>query len=77
MTKENCLSCGAETPYDFDTNIKYRANYIEGVGQLCRTCFNEGSTPKSHILIPINLIKDTPNDMELGKKIRHIYHQKF
>lgn len=77
MAKEKCLSCGVETQYEFDTNIEYRANYIEGVGQLCRTCFNEGSNPKSHILIPIHLIKDTPNDMELGKKIRHLYNKLF
>jgi hypothetical protein len=74
MAKDKCISCNAETPYEFDTNIEYRAHYIEGIGQLCRTCYNAGSTSKNHLLIPITLIIDTPNDMELGKKIRQIYN---
>ena len=74
MTKENCILCGVETPYDFDTNVELRNHYIEGLGQLCRFCYNEGSVPKSHILIPISTIIDTPNDMELGKKIRHSFN---
>ena len=74
MTKEKCIICGVETLYDFDTNIEYRTHYVEGMGQLCKTCYDSGTYPKSHILIPINLIKDTPNDMELGKAVRKLYH---
>ena len=40
MAKEKCVSCGVETIYDFETHIDLRSNYIEGVGQFCKSCFN-------------------------------------
>ena len=40
MAKEQCVSCGAETAYDFETHIDLRSNYVEGIGQFCKTCFN-------------------------------------
>ncbi len=41
MEKENCISCGVETPVYRSTNINYREYYIEGAGQLCKPCYNE------------------------------------
>jgi hypothetical protein len=72
MAKETCVLCGAETPYDVHTHIDYRHGYIEGAGQLCHACY---SRPERHstISVPIKLIVDTPNDQELGAKVRGIY----
>ena len=74
MPKDTCILCGVETQYEMDVNIDYRTGYIEGSGQLCSKCWNKG-TERTSILIPISLIKDTPNDMELGKLVRTMYHQ--
>ena len=40
-TKEYCVSCGDETPYDWFTDINERFGYIEGAGQLCRKCYKK------------------------------------
>ena len=68
---ECCVSCGDETPYTIDTHIDFRYGYVEGIGQLCRICYN---TPEeTHIFIPKNTVRDTPNDAELGEKVRNLY----
>jgi hypothetical protein len=72
MTKDLCIMCGVETPYDFETHIDMRLGYIEGVGQLCRSCFN-GTKDVNDIIVPFHMIKNTPNDQELGGKVRSIY----
>ena len=41
MKKEKCISCGKETQYDELEHIDHRYFYIEGVGQLCCTCYND------------------------------------
>jgi hypothetical protein len=74
MAKETCVLCGTETPYDETTHIDYRYGYIEGAGQLCKECYNRG-TERRHIIIPADIIYNTPNDMELGAKVRKIYNQ--
>lgn len=75
MTKDTCVICGQETAYDFDTHVDLRQGYLEGLGQLCTPCYLQG-TPKGKqsTCIPNQLIIDTPNDMELGKKVRTIYN---
>ena len=72
MPKDNCILCGVETQYERDVNIEYRNGYIEGAGQMCSHCWDAG-TERDSILIPMQMIKDTPNDSELGKKIRLLY----
>jgi hypothetical protein len=74
MAKEKCLSCGVETLYEFNTHIEYRTNYVVGMGQLCRICSNNNLKTQPHLLVPFHIIKDIPNDMELGKKIRQLYY---
>jgi hypothetical protein len=74
MAKDKCILCGVETPYDYETHVDLRMGYIEGVGQLCSACYNKG-TNRSHTMVPDNIIEDTPNDQELGHKVRYIYHQ--
>lgn len=41
LEKEDCISCGVETPEYRSTNIYYRQYYIEGAGQLCKSCYNQ------------------------------------
>jgi hypothetical protein len=49
-----------------------RYGYIEGLGQLCEKCYNLG-TNREQILVPVSTILNTPNNSELGEKIRKIY----
>ena len=74
MPKDTCILCGVETQYEMDVNIDYRTGYIEGAGQLCSKCWDKG-TERTSILIPTSVIKETPNDFELGKLVRTMYHQ--
>ncbi len=72
--KDNCVLCGEQTIYDFDDHIDARYGYVEGVGQLCMTCYGHKDKKQDVICIPVQEIKTTPNDMELGEKIRNIYY---
>ena len=72
MAKDYCIICGVETPYDVETHIDLRIGYIEGAGQLCSKCYDRG-TDHSYIAISKHIIYNTPNDAELGEKIRQIY----
>jgi len=74
MTKDTCIICGVETPYTADTHIDIRIGYIEGAGQLCKNCYSVG-TDRSHTAIPNYFFENTPNDMDLGAKVRHFYYE--
>lgn len=74
MAKEKCVLCGAETPYEESLHIDYRYGYVEGAGQLCQSCY-DGGIDRSLTAVPNRLIKNTPNDQELGSKVRQIYNQ--
>jgi len=74
MAKDVCIICGVETPYDYDTHVDMRIGYIEGAGQLCKACY-DGGTERSNTCVPNNVIYNTPNDQELGSKVRFIYYQ--
>jgi hypothetical protein len=69
---ETCVLCGVETPYKFYEHIDMRHCYIEGCGQLCEKCYTMG-TNIEQILVPVSTIMVTPNDSELGAKVRNIY----
>lgn len=69
---ETCISCGKITPVLKSTNINYRTGYIEGAGQLCHSCWS-GQKPNDSICIPTDEITNTPNDQELGGKVRQKY----
>ncbi len=76
MAKDKCIMCGKETAYDFETHIDYRTGYIEGAGQLCIACYTpEIRVSRSYITVPEDLIYNTPNDLELGSKVRELYWQ--
>ena len=70
--KEKCVMCDKETPYNIETNIDMRIGYIEGAGQLCSNCYSRG-TEHGAIAVDYNIILGTPNDMELGAKVRQLY----
>lgn len=72
---EICVVCNKRTNILVDTHIDYRIGYIEGLGQLCHDCYS-GGTNKNHIVIPTHVINDTPNDIELGNKVRRMYWQR-
>ena len=68
--RDCCVICGNETLYDFSDHIDMRYGYIEGVDQLCIECYT-GRTRT--ISVPAQVVQDTPNDLELGEKVRKIY----
>jgi hypothetical protein len=71
---EKCLICGKDTPYRFNDHIDIRIGYVEGAGQGCyqsQICNEEPN--KQLITISEELIYSTPNDQELGNKVRKIY----
>jgi hypothetical protein len=74
MTKEHCILCGVETPYDFETHVDVRIGYIEGIGQLCNNCYNQGHD-RTHFTVSKRLIENTPNNQELGAKVRALYFE--
>jgi hypothetical protein len=69
---EDCIMCGKKTTVSKTTHIDFRDGYIEGAGQLCIKCWNKG-TDRRHLAVPMSTIYDTPNDAELGSKIRQLY----
>ena len=75
MAKDLCIMCGKETAYDFETHIDLRVGYVEGAGQLCNGCYNGKSTIEtgSYILVSLDMVYNTPNDAELGEKVRNLY----
>lgn len=69
---EHCILCGVETSVKIGTHIDMRHGYIEGAGQLCSKCYS-GGTDRNHLAIPEHIIYNTPNDQELGAKVRELY----
>lgn len=67
---DKCVICNADSPYQQDEHIDFRIGYVEGCGQLCLDCYGNVETLGWHKIEKI--IDDTPNDMELGGKIRAI-----
>ena len=68
--KEKCVICNAETVHDRDEHIDLRIGYVEGCGQLCLDCYGNVETLGCHRIE--KMVDETPNDMELGGKVRAI-----
>jgi hypothetical protein len=69
-----CVMCGKQSPYKRSTHIDLRVGYVEGAGQGCfepHMCSQERS--RSLLTISEELVYSTPNDQELGEKVRQIY----
>ena len=47
---------------------------VEGLGQLCPSCYTHG-TNRNNILVPEAVIINTPNNDELGSKVRQLYYE--
>lgn len=85
MPNEICILCGKETNVDINTHVDYRYGYVEGAGQCCKECYNKTSnieedyvtrTMKNRttlLTISAEDILGTPNDMQLGAKVRQQY----
>jgi hypothetical protein len=43
MTTEGCVVCHTDTGVPDDLHIDHRPFYIEGVGQVCETCYYKTS----------------------------------
>lgn len=71
---ELCIVCGAKTNVKFTTHVDHRLHYIEGAGQLCKDCYDAG-TDRRHFTVPFNTVYNTPNDSELGAKVRRLYYE--
>jgi hypothetical protein len=69
---ETCIQCGIETDTLKTTHIDFRTGYIEGAGQLCRMCYM--TSDRNLITIDERTILDTPNNDELGAKVRKKYY---
>lgn len=68
---ETCITCGKETNVLKTEHIDFRYGYVEGAGQLCRECYL--GEDRNLITISSRMILDTPNNSELGEKVRKIY----
>jgi len=73
---DKCVICGKDTPYDVTTHIDYRIGYVEGGGQGCfQPHMFAQERSRKLFTISEDLVYSTPNDQELGKKVRNIYWQ--
>ncbi len=73
---DKCVICGKDTPYRFNDHIDTRVGYVEGAGQGCyqpHMCSQERS--RNLFTISEELVYSTPNDQELGEKVRQLYWQ--
>ena len=73
---DHCVICGKQSPYKRSTHIDLRVGYVEGAGQGCfdpQMCSQK--TNKASLQINEELVYSTPNDQELGEKVRKIYWQ--
>ncbi len=71
---DECVMCGKKSPYKRSTHIDLRVGYVEGCGQGCfqpHMCSQERS--RKLFTISEDLVYSTPNDQELGAKVRQIY----
>ena len=74
--KDLCISCGKDSLYSIDDHIDMRYGYIEGAGQLCVNCYR-GNHVSPDVAVSKKIIVDTPNDMELGEKVRKLYYESY
>jgi hypothetical protein len=74
--KDLCISCGKESLFNIEDHIDMRYGYIEGAGQLCHACWIRG-TDRKQFLVPHNIVYNTPNDQELGAKVRELYYESY
>ena len=78
--KEKCVLCGDETPVDITTPVDRRGKYyIEGVGQLCRGCYNstydEQKEPELRKELMRLIKKQTKTEADIKEVVYTIYKE--
>jgi hypothetical protein len=68
---EDCIMCGKKTTTLKTAHVDFRYGYVEGAGQMCRECYLGEN--RNLITVEGRTILDTPNDSELGAKVRELY----
>jgi len=71
---DECVICGKKSPYTRSTHIDLRVGYVEGAGQGCfepHMCSQQRS--RQLFTISEELVYSTPNDQDLGAKVRELY----
>jgi hypothetical protein len=68
---EDCIMCGKKTTTLKTAHVDFRYGYVDGAGQLCRQCYMGEN--RNLITVEGRTILDTPNDSELGAKVRELY----
>ena len=68
---EDCIMCGKKTTTLKTTHVDFRYGYVDGAGQMCRECYLGEN--RNLITVEGRTILDTPNDSELGAKVRELY----
>ena len=71
---DHCVICGKQSPYKRLTHIDLRVGYVEGGGQGCfepHMCSQQRS--RQLFTVSEELVYSTPNDQELGAKVRQLY----
>ena len=68
---EDCIMCGKKTTTLKTTHVDFRYGYVDGAGQMCRECYL--GEDRNLITVNSRTILDTPNDAELGAKVRELY----
>lgn len=83
---DECVICGKKTPYTRSTHIDLRYGYVEGAGQgcyqpqVCNKLIEPIDPPNDHLkhfLVSFHTVKSTPNDQELGAKVREMFYHQF
>ena len=81
VSYDKCVICGKTSPYTTATNIYNRVGYVEGAGQGCfqpNSCVKTtNQSSRELITIPKDWILGTPNDQELGEKVRAYYWENY
>ena len=78
---EKCVICGEDTPYRFNDHVDHRFNYVDGAGQLCLKCANKDeeqialNSQRNLFTVSEYTVLSTPNDQELGTKVRQSYYE--
>lgn len=70
--KDRCVMCDKVTVYDVTEHVDLRYGYVQGVGQLCTDCYDKET---KSVQVPVSEIVNTPNDMELGHKVRNMFYK--
>jgi RecJ-like exonuclease len=86
---ETCIICGELTDVLVNSHIDNRYGYVEGAGQCCRKCYDKTNERSDDyvtnvmrrrttlVTIPAEEIYNTPNDFDLGVKVRQLYWNIF